>query len=158
MSKMSISKLLRPESVLNLKLFAATGYDMKSRKRCIVSFTKHCSQVQTACMAPSEEIREKSCLLPSTRGFPPTFAAGAVKRDHSETLDSRTVAATCSEVSCDREEELEAMDDVLESLSDSTWLCASAREATQDLGLQPPANAAEFYLTCPGELQGPTGI
>ena len=137
MSKMSISKLLRPERVLSLKLFAATGNDMRSRKRRIVGFTKRRAlQVQTACMAPSED----------------------EKRDHSETLHRRTLAATCLEVSCDREVELEAMEGVLESLPDSPWLCASAREATQGLGLQPPANEAGFYLTCPGGLQGQSGI
>ena len=109
---MTISKLLRPESVLNLKLFAS-GYDTKSRKQCIANF------------------------MASFTGHPPQAQAPApsvVKAVNKETIDIKTAAAVRAEVSCNDELGLEAMDDVLESLSDSAWLRASAREATQDLG------------------------
>jgi hypothetical protein len=124
-SKMSISKLLRPESVLNLKLFVE-GYDTKTRKRCVAnsmaSFTKHPLQKQA----------------------PATSLAEAVNHD---TIDSKT------EVPCTDEVGIEAMDDVLESLPDSAWLRASAQEATQDLGQPSAAGSSNLSLGLIGFLE-----
>jgi hypothetical protein len=142
-SKMSISKLLRPESVLNLKLYAARGHDLTSRKRCMAQNTPRYIPAHPTLRRHAITIDLGSDV--PLDGFTSSFAvpvkhdcdaiSSSAKRDHDmdDPEGAPTVLNCCG---IHDQERMDAMEMVLQTLCNNEWISAAAREATQDLDAQ----------------------
>lgn len=140
-SKMSISKLLRPESVLNLKLCAKGGQDLTTRKRCMAQNSRrYIPASPTLRTRPALGIGLGSDVAPDDHGtsnsaVPVERDGGAISPSAQRAHDMKDPVGALPVMPSGiyDQEQTDAMEAVLQTLCNNEWIRAAAREATQDL-------------------------